>query len=126
MVPGLLNGLKTALQIRQRSVQHGSSVACSIKTRSGFGFSAFVGTLGASVVLGNGPLILTKNIDAETFLGVKVGVGSSGVINANQHQHRVERHGGECVRSHAMDFAVEVKRDNGDASGEGAHGLPEF
>lgn len=53
-------------------------------------------------------------------------MGASGMVNANEHQGRVERDRRERIRGHAMDFALEVERDDGDSSGEATHRLAEF
>ena len=53
-------------------MQHGSSVARSIKPRDCLGMR--VGAIGACIVLGNRPLIFRKHIDAETLFRMQMGV----------------------------------------------------
>lgn len=118
--------METALEISQRAVQHGRSVAGAIEARARcLSFSAFVGAVWVGVVLGDGPLVVRQDINPKPLLGVHVGVGAGGMIDANQHQEGIKGHGGEGVRGHAVDFAIEIEGHDGDASGEMSHGFAE-
>ncbi len=117
---------QAAFQIRQRAMQHGRAMPGTIEAGSGLGLGSLVSSLRTRVVLGNCPLIFAEHVDAEAFLGVQVFVGARAVVNADQHQHRVERHRGESVGGHAMNFAAEVHRNDGHPGGEASHRLAEF
>ena len=89
MISGLLGRLQTALQIRYRAVEYGSSVARAVEPSASFGLGVLVRALWTRVVLRDSPLVLPEHVDPETFLRVQVVVGTRAVIDANQHQHRV-------------------------------------
>src|ERR1700677_409179 len=57
---------------------------------------------------------------------MQVGVGLSGEADAYQHQEWIERDGSKCVGGHAVDFAVQVDRNNGHPGGEASHRFPVF
>ena len=50
-------------------------------------------------------------------------VRSSAMIHANQNQHGIERHRTKRIRCHAMNLAVLIHRDDGDAGRETSHGI---
>jgi 7,8-didemethyl-8-hydroxy-5-deazariboflavin synthase CofG subunit len=77
-------------------------------------------------VLGNGGLALGKNVDTEALACGKVGVGLSLVIDANQHQLRLQRDRGKGVGSHAVHAAAVIHGDDSDTGGERRHGLPKL
>jgi len=107
-------------------MQHGSAVGRPVKAGADFDLGLFVAAIGASVVLGNGLLSFAEHIDAEAFFGVQMGMGPSFMIDADQHQQRIEGNRTESVGGHAMNFAVEIDGDDGDSGGETAHSFAEF
>ena len=71
-------------------MQYGSAVPGAVKPGSLLR-CMLVNARMVGVVLGNGLLILAKNVDPEAFLGVQVSVGACLVVDAHQHKKRVER-----------------------------------
>lgn len=107
-------------------MQDGGAVASSLEARPGFRFGFLVGSLRTGIIFGNSPLILTKNIDPKTFLGMKMSMGAGAVVDANQYQHGVERYGGKCVGGHAMDLAIQINGNDRYPGGERPHGFAEL
>src|SRR5579864_2533078 len=101
-------------------------MAGAVKTRAGFGFGMLVTALRTGVVVRNRPLVLAKHIDAEPLLGMEMGMSAGAVIDADQHQHGLERNGRKRISRHAVNLAVEVYGDDRHPGGEGSHGLAEF
>src|SRR4051812_24684594 len=58
MISSRLRRMQAAFEVRQGSVQDRRSMGSAIESGSGFGFGIFVGPLGPSVILGDGPLSL--------------------------------------------------------------------
>lgn len=78
-------------------------------------------------VFGDGLLILFQDADAEQFFPLKQRMHFRALIHADQHQHGIERDGGEGVGGHAVDFAgLALDGDDGDAGGEMTEGFAEF
>ena len=125
VVAGVLRGVQAAFEIRQRAAQYGRAVFRALEFCARFFCRAIVRTRRASVVLGNCALGFGEDVHSEALLGVQVGVGTSFLIDADQHQHGVERDRGEGVGGHAVDFAFGVQGDNSDAGGEASEGLAE-
>ena len=121
MVPCLLGRVQPALQIRERSPQHRSSLPGALKPRPSFLLSVLVRALRAGVIFRNRPLLVAQHIDPESFLGVQMRVRPRGVIHTHQHQHGVERHRGECIGRHAVHLAIEVHGDDRHPGGEAPH-----
>lgn len=71
-------------------------------------------------------MALSENIDPEALAGCKVGMSLRLMIDANQHQLRIKRYRGECVRGHTVHAAIVVDRDDGDTGGERCHRLPKL
>jgi 7,8-didemethyl-8-hydroxy-5-deazariboflavin synthase CofG subunit len=138
MVACFLGRMQAALEIGERPFKDRSPVFCPVKARTGFGLGMFMTAIGTGIVFRNRPLILREDVNAETLFRVQVCVRARRVIHADQHEQRIERHGGECVRGHAMNFAmnlamnfpmpigVEVHRNDGHAGGEASHRFAEF
>ena len=71
-------------------------------------------------------LIFRQHVYSKAFLGVKVRMSSRSMVDANQHQRRIERDRGEGIGGHAMYLALEVHRDDGYAGRETSQRLAEF
>ena len=107
-------------------MQDRGSLRRAVKARPGFLFGALVGVYRPRIIFGNLPLVLGQNIDPEALLGVHVSVGAGAVVHADQQQQRIERHGGERIGGHAMDFALQIESDDGHARGEASHRFSKF
>jgi len=83
-------------------------------------------SIGISVMLGNGRLPLRQDIDPKALARCQMGVGLGLVIDADQNQLRVKRHGGERVGRHAVHPAIVVDRNDGDTGGERRHRPPKL
>src|SRR5579871_625604 len=106
MVASVLGGVEAALEIRQRAVQDRRALGRAVETRSGFGLGAFVRAFGTGVVIGDGALVLTEDVDPKTLLGVEMRVGTGGTVDAEQHQQRIERYRSKGICGHAVDLSV--------------------
>jgi hypothetical protein len=71
-------------------------------------------------------LILRQNVDPEALLGMQMRMGPRTVVDANQEQRGIERHGSKGVGGHAMDCALKVESDDGHSRGKAPHRFPEF
>ena len=118
VIPGILGRVQPAFQVRQRTVQNRRAVAGAVEARSGFGFGVFMRAFRTGIILRNGSLILAQHIDPKALLGMQMRVRARAVVDANQHQHGIERHRGKRVGRHAVDFAIEVDRNDGDPGGK--------
>src|SRR5579862_2563279 len=120
-----LRRVQTALQVRERPIQHRSAMLRPVKSGSGLGFGALLVALGAREILRNCPLILAEYINPESLLRVQVSVRARRMIHANQHQRRIERHRRKRVGGHTMDttmpFSFQVNGDDGHPGGELPH-----
>ena len=125
VVTRILRGVQTTFQISQRVVQHRGAVGGAVETGASFLFSVMRGRRGTGVVLGYRPLTRRQHVYPKALAGVQVGVRSGLVVNANQHQQRIERHGGKGVRGHAMHLAFVVHGDDRDPGSEAAQGFAE-
>ena|ERR1700733_12240176 len=111
-------------------MQYRGSLRRAVKARSSLRFGACIfGRLSvrhACVVFGNGTLVRRENVYPEPLSGVKMGVSARAVVNANQQQLRIEGDGCECIRGHAVNFAIQVNRHDSHTGGEASHRLSEF
>src|ERR1700728_582615 len=57
---------------------------------------------------------------------MQVGMGLSGMADTYEYQERIERDGGERVGGHAVDFALQVDRNNGHTGSKASHRFPVF
>ena len=126
MVAGILRGMQTALQIRQGSVQNRGTMLRAIKAGSGLLLGLAVIWTRIGIVLGNGALVLGQNIHSETFPGMQVSVSPRAMIDTDQHQQWIKRHGSERVGGHPLHLALVVDSDDRNPGGKAAHGLTEF
>ena len=83
-------------------------MAGPVKTRSGLRLGIFMAPFRTRIIFGDSSLIFAEHIYAKPFLGMKMSVGPGAVIDANQHQHGIQRDRGKSIRSHAMNLAVQV------------------
>src|ERR1700686_4085937 len=72
MVTRLFRRMQTALQVRQRPLQHRGPVPGAFKPRPSLFLSMFVSTFCTRVVLRNRPLILAEHVDSESFFRVQM------------------------------------------------------
>src|SRR5207302_926349 len=126
MVAGFLRRLQLAFQISQRVVQNGSALRRAIKTRPSLLLGVLVGVYWPRVIFGNHPLVLRQDVDSEALLGMQMSMGPRTMVDADQQQRRIERHGSEGIGGHAMDFALQVESDDGHSRGKASHRLSEF
>ena len=117
--------LQATLEIRQSTMQYRCPLSCAVETRAGL-LSAGGLAVGIGIMLGNGSLALRQNIDSEAFAGSEVGVGLRFVVDAYQHQLRLERNRSEGIGRHAVHPAVVVDRNDGDTGGECRHRAPKL
>jgi len=125
VITGVLRRVQAAFQICQRALQNGRAVLGALKARACFLGSTIVGSCRARIILRNSPLILAQYVHPEALLRVQMRVGTGALVDAHQHQHRVERHRGERVRRHAVHLVVGIERNYGDAGRKASQGLAE-
>lgn len=101
-------------------------MAGPVKTRSGLRLRVLMTPFRARIIFGNPPLIFAKHVYPKPFLGMKMPMRPGAVVHANQHQHGIQRHRRKSIRGHAVNLAVQVKRDNRDPGCEATHGLSEL
>lgn len=118
VIAGILSSVQPAFQVGQRAMQNRRAVLGAFEARSSFFGSPVVRSHGARVVLRNCALAFGQDVHTETLLRVQVGVRAGALINADEHQHRVERYRGECIGGHAVNLVVRVQRNHGDAGRE--------
>ncbi len=63
-------------------------------------------------------LIFGQHADSEAPHRRQDAVHVRAVVERNQNQRRIERHGDECVGRHAVRLLFVLRRENGDAAGE--------
>jgi 7,8-didemethyl-8-hydroxy-5-deazariboflavin synthase CofG subunit len=125
VIARVLRSVQAAFKVSQRAVQNGRTVLGAFKAGACFFGGAVVGSRWTRVVFRNRPLIFGENVHAKTLLGMKMSVRAGALVDAHQHQHRIERYRGECVRGHAVDFVFGVQRDHGDAGRKASESLAE-
>src|SRR2546423_9094547 len=81
---------------------------------------------GTCIIFRNVTLILRQHIHSEALLGVKVGMSSRLVIDANQHQLWIERHRRESISCHAVYVAFVVHGDHRNSGGKAPHRFTKF
>ena len=122
VISGGLRRMQTAFEISESALQYRSAVRGALEARSGsFGLLMILDR--ARIVFRNRLLIAPQNVYAEAFPAVQMCVRSSAMIHANQNQHGIERHRTKRIRCHAMNLAVLIHRDDGDAGRETSHGI---
>ncbi len=82
--------------------------------------------IGIGIVLGNGGLALRQNIDPKALARCQMGMGLRLVVDAHQHQLRLQRYRGKRVGGHAMHPAIVVDGNNRDAGGKRRHRPPKL
>jgi hypothetical protein len=80
---------------------------------------------GASVVFRDDLLIASQNVYSKSFAGMEMSMCSRSMIHTNQHQHRIERNGGEGIRRHTVHFAFLIDGNDGDSGCEASHRFAE-
>src|SRR5689334_12146177 len=65
-------------------------------------------------------VILGQETDAEPASDRQEAVHVAAIVQRNQHQRRIERHGHKSIRSHSMDSLAILRRDDGYAGGKSA------
>src|SRR5437660_611473 len=103
MVARIMRTLQSTLQVSQGAMQNRRSVPGAIEKRAGL-LGMLMSFCGACVIFRNSSLRFAEHMYTELFLGVQMGMGSSAVIDADQHQHGVERYRGKRVGRHAVHF----------------------
>ena len=126
VVSGILRGVQAALEISQRTMQNWGAVLGTIEAGSGFLLGVLMGRRRAGVILGNHALALRQDIHSKPLSRMQVSMGTRPMVDANQDQRGIQRHGCKCIRSHPVHFAFKVDGDDCDSSGEAAHGFAEF
>jgi hypothetical protein len=90
MVAGILRALQPALQISQRPMQNWSAMRGTIESRTRFLLRPRRLAVRLGVVLGDGALILRKDINPESLPSTKMRMGSSLLVHAHQHQQWID------------------------------------
>ena len=112
--------LKSALEVRQRSVQHRSPMGSAIEPRSRvLGTQLLAVRIG--IVFRYCLLALIEDIYPEALARVQVGVGLRLVIHANQHQQGINGNRGERIRGHAVNLSLVVQSQQRHAGGKRGH-----
>ena len=93
-------------------MQEWSTVLRAVEAGSRLALSGAVRRVRIGVILRNRRLAFCQYIYSKTFLRMQVSVCSRLLIDANQHQQGIQRYRGECVGSHAVNFAFAVDSDD--------------
>ena len=62
----------------------------------------------AGIVFRNGLLVFRQHIYSKPLLGVQVGVSAGPMVDANQHQRRIERNRSKGIGGHPLHLALVV------------------
>ena len=135
MIARLIGGLQPTLEIRNRAIENRRSMLRMAEPRSGFSLGAVVsqrrrpGRVG--IILRNRRVALREHIDPEALASVQVRMRASIMVDADQHERRIERHRSERIGGHAFDFAgfsrtLVANRDDGDAGRKRAQSTSKF
>ena len=118
VIARILGAMQPALEVGQGAVEHRGTVRRAIKVRSRllFGMAMVLG--GAGIVFGDDLLVVGQHVYPKTLPGMQVSVGAGAMVNANQHQRRIERHRAESVGGHTVNFTFVVHCNHGHSSGK--------